>query len=337
MTDDALATPRRRSAMERYLAAETRLWQHYGLSPRARFVELAWPHARLRVLDAGSGRPVLFLHGTIGPAAWAALVGRLPGIRALVLDRPGWGLSDPVAFPRSAMRPFVADLILGVLDALDLERVDLVGGSIGDAWALSLAEHHPERVGRVVLLGGGPLVEAVPVPGMIRAIASPLGSVIVRLRVSPGRLDRILRDSGHGASLDAGSIPDVLLDWRRSAHNDTAAMRHERSLVRNVVRGVGWRPGISFDDDALRAIDPPVLLVYGTADPTGDAGIWRAFMAALPNGSLEVIDGAGHMPWFDDPVRVAGLVDEFLGGSTVRQGRPWAISGRDPQAGTSDL
>jgi pimeloyl-ACP methyl ester carboxylesterase len=312
MTDHAIATPRRTSAMERYLTAETRLWQHYGLAPRERFVEIARPHARLRVLEVGSGRPVLYLHGTIGPTAWAPLVVHLPGTRALVLDRPGWGLSDPVDFPSSGMRPFVADLLVGVMDALDLERVDLVGGSIGDAWALSLAERHPDRVGRVVLLGGGPLVEAVPVPGMIRAIASPLGSVIVRLRVSPARLDGILRDSGHGASLDAGRIDDTLLEWRRSAHNDTAAMRHERALVRNVVRGGGWRPGISFDDAALRAIDSPVLLVYGTADPTGTAGTWRAFTTALPNGTFEVIGGAGHMPWFDEPARVASLVEGFL-------------------------
>jgi hypothetical protein len=65
MTDHAIATPRRTTAIERYLAAETRLWQHYGLAPRDRFVEIARPRARLRLLEAGSGPPVLFIHGTI--------------------------------------------------------------------------------------------------------------------------------------------------------------------------------------------------------------------------------------------------------------------------------
>jgi pimeloyl-ACP methyl ester carboxylesterase len=164
MTDHAIATPRRASAMERYLAAEARLWQHCGLAPRERFVEIARPRTRLRVLEAGSGRPVLFIHGTIGPAAWAPLVGQLLGYRGLVLDRPGWGLSDPVRFPGSDMRPFVATLLVRLLDELGIDRVDVVGGSIGDAWALSLAERHPDRVGRVALLGGGPLVDAVKVP-----------------------------------------------------------------------------------------------------------------------------------------------------------------------------
>ncbi len=275
-------------------------------------MQLDQPRATLRILEVGSGRPVLFLHGTIGPGGWASLVGQMPGHRALVLDRPGWGLSDPVDLPGSGLRAVLGDLLAGTLDKLGLDQVDLVGGSIGNTWALSLAERHPDRVRRVALLGGGPLIDSVPVPKMIRAIASPFGSLIVRLKVDRSRLESILRDSGHGASIAADRIPDVFMDWRQAAHNDTAAMRHERSLVHRVVRGSGWHRGITFDDASLGTIETPVLLVYGTADPTGDVDTWRAFSAALPDGSLELIEGAGHMPWFDEPKRVATLVAAFL-------------------------
>jgi len=312
MTDQATAAAAPATGIGHYRASERKLWDTYGLAPSERFVELDRPRARLRILEVGSGPPVLLIHGTIGPGGWASLVGRLPGHRALVLDRPGWGMSDPVDLPRTGMRPLVGDLLASTLDKLGLERVDIVGGSIGNTWALSLAEHHPDRVGRVVLLGGGPLVDTVAVPSSIGRIASPIGWLIVRLKMDRARLESILRASGHGAGLAAGRIPDAFIEWRRSAHNDTAAMRHERALIRQVVRGSGWRAGITFDDAALGAIGAPVLLVYGTADPTGDVATWREFMAALPNGSLQIIDGAGHMPWFDDPARVASLVDRFL-------------------------
>jgi pimeloyl-ACP methyl ester carboxylesterase len=312
MTDHAIAMPRRTSAMERYLAAETRLWQHYGSVPQERFVEIARPRARLRVLEAGSGPPVLFIHGTVGPGSWPSLVAGLPGFRCLVLDRPGWGLSTPVEYPRRAYRPFVADLVAGLLDALEIERVDLVGGSIGDLWALSLAERHPDRVGRVVLLGGGPLVPAAPVPPFIRVVSSPIGAIVVRLPVSAGRVRSILRAAGHGASLDADTIPRAFIGWRVANDTDTIAMRHERTMARRVVDGASYRAGITFDDDALRAIEAPILMVYGTADATGDADTWRALAGALPNGFLEVIESAGHMPWFDEPGRVAALVGGFL-------------------------
>jgi pimeloyl-ACP methyl ester carboxylesterase len=312
MTDQAIATTRRTTAMERYLAAETRLWQHHGSTPRERFVELARPRARLRVLEAGSGPPVLFIHGTVGPGSWPSLVAGLPGFRCLVLDRPGWGLSTPVDYPRDGYRAYAGDLLARSLDALDLERVDIVGGSIGDLWALGLAEHHPERVGRVVLLGGGPLAPAVGIPPFIRVVTSPIGALIVRLPVNADRVRSILRDSGHGPSLDAGRIPDAFVEWRVANDTETTAMRHERAMARQVVDGRAYRAGITFGAAELAAIEAPVLLVYGTADQTGDADTWRAFTSALPNGSLEIIEGAGHMPWFDEPARVTRLVGGFL-------------------------
>ncbi len=334
MTDHAIATQRRTSAIERYLAAETRLWQHYGLVPRERFVEIARPRARLRLLEAGAGSPVLFLHGTVGPGSWPSMVAGLPGFRCLVLDRPGWGLSTPVEYPSGGYRAYVADLLAALLDSLDIDRADVVGGSIGDLWALSLTEHHPDRVGRVALLGGGPLVPAVPVPPFIRIVTSPIGAIIVRLPVSPDRVRSILRDSGHGASLDAGRIPDAFIEWRVANDTATMSMRHERTMARRVVDGSAYRAGITFDVDALRAIEVPVLLVYGSTDGTGDAGIWQAFTTALPNGSLALIEGAGHMPWFDEPARVAALVSGFLARPAIESTQlESAYAGRSRSAG----
>ena len=312
MTDHAIATTPRTSSVERYLDAETRLWQHYGLAPRNRFVDIARQRARLRVQEVGSGPPVLFIHGTIGPGAWVPLIASMPEVRSLVIDRPGWGLSSPVDFARHGYRAFVADLLRDVLDGLGIDRIDVVGGSIGDVWALSLAEHHPDRVGRVVLLGGGPLVADVPVPGFIRLIRSPVGALIVRLPMSSDRFRSILRQTGHGPSLDAGRIPDELIDWRLALANDTISMRHERDMVRSILGRSGWRPGFAFVDRDLNGVDHPALMVYGTADPAGDPELWRRVIRALPRGELEVMDGAGHEPWFEDANLVAERVSRFL-------------------------
>jgi pimeloyl-ACP methyl ester carboxylesterase len=312
MTDHAIAAIRRTSAIERYLEAETRLWLHYGLAPRNRFVDITRARARLRVQEAGSGSPVLFIHGTVGPGAWPSVVAGMPGFRCLVLDRPGWGLSTPVEYPRGGYRAYVADLMAGLLDALDIDRVDVVGGSIGDVWALSLAEHHPDRVGRIVLLGGGPIVSEVRVPGVIRALASPIGALMVRLPLSADRLRSMLRESGHDASLQDGRVADEFFEWRLAAASDTMSMRHERDMVRGIIRGSDWRPGFMFDDDQLARIEQPTLLIYGTADPTGSVDIWRRVTSALPHGELQLVEGAGHHPWFEDVQQVATSVDGFL-------------------------
>ncbi len=67
-----------------------------------------------------------------------------------------------------------------------------------------------------------------------------------------------------------------------------------------------------FDERDLARIEQPTLLVYGTADPTGSVELWRRVMGAMPHGEVQVIDGAGHQPWFEDAPRVAAMVGQFL-------------------------
>jgi pimeloyl-ACP methyl ester carboxylesterase len=299
---------------ERYLKAEMRLWQHYGLEPQERFLQLDPPAARLRVLEVGSGEPVLFVHGTVGPGAWASLISELDGFRSIVLDRPGWGLSSPIDFSRQNYSDLVAHILEGALDALELERTHVVGGSIGTVWALRLASQHTSRVGRIVLMGGGPIVPDAGVPGIIRLIASPAGALMVRLPDTPARLRSILRQSGHEPSLDAGRIPDEFIDWRVAVGRETSSMSHEREMVRAIVKGKSYRPGLTFDDAELAAIPHPTLHVYGTADPVGSTAIWTRVADALPRGELRVVEGAGHMPWFDEPGLVSEEVGHFLAG-----------------------
>jgi pimeloyl-ACP methyl ester carboxylesterase len=118
MASTAISTPAASTRAERYLDAERRLWQHYGLEPGERFVDLEAPAARLRVLEIGSGEPVLFVHGTVGPGGWASLISELPGFRSIVLERPGWGPSSAIDFSGQNYKALVADVLRGALDAL---------------------------------------------------------------------------------------------------------------------------------------------------------------------------------------------------------------------------
>jgi pimeloyl-ACP methyl ester carboxylesterase len=302
------------AGVERYREAERILWNHYGLEPTERFVEVSSPAARLRVVEVGSGPPLLFVPGTAGTGPyWGALVRELKDFRCLLLDRPGWGLSTPLDYSSVEYGTAAADILRGVLDALDIDRADVVGASIGDVWALRLASRHPTRVDRVVLLGGGPIVADSGIPGIIRVIASPIGALMVRLPQKPARVQGFLRQAGHGASLDAGRIPDEYIRWRVAFDRETDSMRNERDMVRAIVSWrTGPRPGLTFEGASLAELQQPTLLVYGTADPVGTVEIWRRVVGLLPRGELRLVDGAGHMPWLDEPSTVAGHVSRFL-------------------------
>jgi 2-hydroxy-6-oxonona-2,4-dienedioate hydrolase len=298
----------------RYRAAERCLWSYYGLEPTERFVELEEPRLRLRVTEVGSGPPVLFVPGTAGTSPyWGALVRELEGYRCVLVDRPGWGLSSPACYSGRPYGSTIAEILRGALDALGLDRVAVVGASIGDVWALRLAGRHPDRVGSVALLGGGPIVAEAGVPRIVRLIASPLGAVMVRIPPKPGRVRAMLRQAGHGASLDGERIPEQYIRWRLAFDRETDSMRNEREMVRAIVSWRrGFRSGLTLDPPELAAIEQPTLMLYGTADPVGSVEVWRRVVGLLPRGELDLVDGAGHVPWLDEAGQVGARLRGFL-------------------------
>jgi pimeloyl-ACP methyl ester carboxylesterase len=300
---------------QRYRRAEQAFWEHHGLAPAERFVQVGSPPARLRVQELGSGEPVLFVNGTGGPGAYfASLLRELHGVRCLVLDRPGWGLSAPVDFSGRAYKTVVAELLSQTLDGLGVDRAHVVGGSIGNLWALRLAQAQPSRVKRLVLLGGGPLTSEIRVPPFIRLLRSPLGRLITRIPQNRRMLGKQLAGLGHADSLQAGRIPDAFIDWRMAMSRLTDSTRHERDMVRSIVGRRGFVAGLVLEDAELARIEQPTLMVYGTADPIGSVELWRRFVGLLPQGELEVVDEAGHLVWYDDPRRIGGRVAGFLAG-----------------------
>src|SRR4051794_41725403 len=85
--------------------AEADLFATVGAEVEESFLELATTGVRIRLLSAGSGAPLVLLHGvSLSAAAWAPLLGRLPGRRLLALDLPGHRLSDPARYRRGAVR-----------------------------------------------------------------------------------------------------------------------------------------------------------------------------------------------------------------------------------------
>jgi 2-hydroxy-6-oxonona-2,4-dienedioate hydrolase len=315
MVSQAVPAKRTDPNLEQYREAERALWEHYGLEPVERFVEIEEPQARLRMIEVGWGEPTVFIPGTPGTGPyWGALLRELRGVRALLIDRPGWGMSSPIDYSTHRYPHVVAQVLAGVLDASGLDRVNVVGHSIGNVWALRLAAAHPERVKRVALIGGGPVVSEIVAPKFIKLLASPLGAVMVRLPQKAGQIRANLRQAGHAATLDAGRVPDAFVEWRVAFHRLTNSMRHEREMVRSLVGRGGWRPGLTFDGAELAEIRPPVLWIYGTADPVGSAEVWQRAVDLLPNGELRLIEGAGHLPWLDDPQGVAAPLDQFLVG-----------------------
>jgi len=292
---------------------EAPVWGHWGLEPGERIVEVGSPSRPVRLEEVGSGPPVLLVHGASGYGPyWAPLVAELGGYRCLMLDRPGFGGTDPADYSQATYRDFAADLMVEVLDELGVEKVHSVGASIGDVWALALACKYPDRVLSVTLLGAGPVSDGVDVHIGLRVLRSPLGALMVRVpwreRMERGQM----RQSGHGPALDDGRIPQPYVDWRVEMTNQTGWRVHERAMMRAAIGRGGWKPGLTFNAADLSSLSVPVLMVCGTSDPGFEGFDWGGFVAQMPDGAFVPLDGAGHEPWFEEPEYVANSLREHF-------------------------
>jgi 2-hydroxy-6-oxonona-2,4-dienedioate hydrolase len=302
---------------QRYRDAEARLWDAVGAGPTEHRLRLPRNEVTVRVQEVGEGPPVLFLHGGPGASgsAWATLAARLTDHRCLLLDRPGTGLSDPspLADP-AAVRAEAETLVVDVLDALDLERAHLVGSSHGSYVALLSAARHPDRVGHSVHLGSPGFLEGMTLRLTDRLILLPgAARLFSKAKPSEKGLAKVLRQLGHGPTLDAGGIPPALLDWflALQRHTDTMANEFASMAAMGTFRR-GFDPSLTVDRATLGAIGSDTVFLWGTNEVYGDAEVAQRTVDAMPNASLEMLPDAGHLCWLDDPDHAAAVIRSHL-------------------------
>jgi pimeloyl-ACP methyl ester carboxylesterase len=264
---------------------------------------------RVHVLEQGSGRPVVILHGTGDPAAFLLpLLEALHGVRVIAPDRPGIGLSDPVDLPIHGYREAAVSWLDGLLDALDLETTALVGHSGGGVWALWYALARPERVTRLILMGV-PTLPGTRAPLPIRLMTTPvLGAVLRRLiPPSPASFMQLARAVGEGETI--GAHPD-LIDLVVAVARDPAAQPAARAEFRALVSPLallsrdGFRRSDRVRREDLGRLTMPTSVVWGERDPLGSIAVARSVTALIPDARLEVLP-TGHGPWLGEPERTA--------------------------------
>lgn len=160
----------------------TRLLTAAGLGPLAcRTADGAAVH----VAEKGEGTPVVLLHGSGSPGLfWLPLLAELDGTHVIVVDRPGFGLSDPVPFA-GPLREHAVRWCDRLLDALELQKAILVGHSMGGLWSLRYALARPERVAGLALIGT-PALPGTRAPLPFRLLATPgVGALAARHHETP--------------------------------------------------------------------------------------------------------------------------------------------------------
>jgi pyruvate dehydrogenase E2 component (dihydrolipoamide acetyltransferase) len=263
-----------------------------GLKPRD--IEIAG--RRLRYLELGEGRgvPVLFVHGFGADLnTWMFTQPALGSERrALALDLPGHGGSAKEVGARDPEG--LTDAVEGVLDALGITRVHLVGHSMGGAIAALAALRRPGRVASLTLIasaGLGPEINASFIDGFVRAARRREATEVLRLLVdNPALVSRAM-------------IEDVLRYKRLDGVSAALATIAEAWFA-------GGRQSLDLTG-RIAALTMPVQLVWGRNDRIIPVAHAEALAARLP---VHIIDAAGHLPHMEKAAEVNRMIGQFIGG-----------------------
>jgi pimeloyl-ACP methyl ester carboxylesterase len=295
--------------------AEARLFAHYGLQVRERFIPLPDLGIKLRVTETGSGSPVLIVPGNTGDGfPFIPLIPELGGKRVIILNRPGGGLSEGMDHRRVSLRKFAVETLNTVFDALSLDAAPVIAHSMGGHWSLWFAMDRPERVKALCLLGvpGNVLDTSAPLPLRLASIPGP-NRLLFRLITprEPSRSLGSLAFMGHSPATCAAlpkAMGECYFHFPQLPHYRLSSL----SLMETTNRLRGSRPEVRIDREALQGVKPPVLLIWGTHDPFGRPETGRQIAEALPRGTFRPINGGGHLPWLDAPEECGRLIGEFL-------------------------
>ena len=251
-------------------------------------------------LEAGSGEPLVFIHGS-GPGVTAYANWRLSmplladRFHCYAPDMVGFGFTERPDGITYGLQVWV-DQVLGFLDALGLEKVSLVGNSFGGAIALRFAVDHPDRVDRLVLMG------SVGVPFEItEALDAAWG-----YEPSFEGMRRML---------------DYFAYSRELVTDELAQVRYEASIRPGFQESFSamfpaprqrWVDALATPDKAIAGIRQPTLIVHGRDDQVIPVATSIRLNQLIDDSELHVFGRCGHWTQIEKAAEFSELVGNFL-------------------------
>lgn len=282
-----------------------------------RFVD--FEGCRIHYVEAGEGRPILFVHGLGGWLQQLAqpLFPLLDGYRLVAVDRPGSGRSTRPE-DRPATIADQAAFLVRLAGALGLERPLVVGHSLGGAIALRMALDFPDRIAGLALIS--PLTRhESEMPPALKPLIIPsrfVRRVIAEVYSAPAavRQAAVVLDAVFGPQLppaDYGTAGAAMAALRPS---------HFYAASTDAVATAGR---LGDQDRRYGELRLPVGVIYGAADRVLDCSRHSASLAGQIAGlDLEICEDVGHMPHYAEPARVAAFIRRIAARSFATKPAP---------------
>jgi pimeloyl-ACP methyl ester carboxylesterase len=244
--------------------------------------------------------PIVYLHGLpTSSFDWLAPLELGGGI---AVDLPGFGRSGKRGDLDYSLAGHAAFLDR-LLDHLQVDRVRLCGHDWGAAVGLAWAMKRPERVQRLVVVNGVPLLGGFRWRGPARIVRLPLAGAIAVGAATRPVLRRLSRRASPGDEpMPAPFLADVSENFDLGTERAVLKLLRSASPASLAAAGAG-----------LSSIVAPALVLWGAEDPWIAQRFGAGYAASLGDAVLEVVPGAGHWPWIDRPELSARIVAHLEG------------------------
>jgi 4,5:9,10-diseco-3-hydroxy-5,9,17-trioxoandrosta-1(10),2-diene-4-oate hydrolase len=263
--------------------------------------------------DQADGTPVVMLHGGgPGASAWSNFGRNLPvfaeRFRTLMVDQPGFGRSAKPAVTGNYFT-FAADALGGLLDELGIDRVHLVGNSLGGGTAMRFALRFPERVGRLVLMAPGGLGLNVFAPDPTEGVQR-----LMEFAAPPGPSREKMAAFLRTLVFDQRLVTDELVDERYAVASDPDAIAAMASM------GASFYDPACAEDGMLwreaHRLRRPVLLIWGREDRVNPLDGALVALKLIRRAQLHVFGGCGHWAQLEKFDEFNRLAISFLEGES---------------------
>ncbi|MEV6360379.1 alpha/beta fold hydrolase [Nocardia asteroides] len=279
------------------------------LSYEATLREIRTDAGVLRYHEAGEGPPLLLLHGSgPGVTGWRNFRGNLAvfaeRFRCLVLEFPGFGVSDDFGG-----HPMVTalDAVVRFVDALGLDTVDIIGNSMGGGVALNYAIAHPERVGKVVTIGG--IGKNIFSPGPGEGI-----KLLQEFTEEPSR-ERLIQWL-HSMVYDPAMVTEELIEERWTQATDPATLDSARRMYSKAAFATMVKAMEASDAPPpwamLHKVAAPTLITWGRDDRVSPLDMALIPMRTIPRAELHVFPNCGHWAMIERKDEFESAVLAFL-------------------------
>ena len=256
--------------------------------------------------DMGSGEAVFMLHGSgAGASGWSNFHRNVDafvnaGYRVILLDSPGWNKSDPIIVDKGSRADVNAAAVKGLMDVLNIDRAHLVGNSMGGVNAVAFALNYPERLGKMIIMGGGGVGPSLFVPMPLEGIKLLFG-----LYVDPTQEN--LKKMLDVFVYDPSQLTDELIKGRFNN------MMERRDHLENFVTSFKANPK-QFPDYSLRLseIAAPTLITWGRDDRFVPLDSGLRMVWGLQDAEFHVFSKCGHWAQWEHAEKFNRLVIEFL-------------------------